>query len=388
VRPRLVLTAVAAASLLAACSSAGAKGPDWSPQPEFPGDGGGTAAPALPGPPLSPGSQPPAVSPSRPSGSAKPAVDPAVVAKHLAAPIGLVLLPDGTALVGERTTGRILRVKPTPGQPVQTVRTLSGLDTYGDGGLLDLALSPTYAEDQLIFAYITTDHDNRVVDFTLTGPVTPVFTGIPRGVSGNAGRIAFGADGELYIGTGDAGVSTHVTDPHSLAGKVLRVSTIGKPSPGNASGGAVFAIGIHEVDGLCVDASTGTMLATESRPTASSDLVAQVVSGALTPLGAPPRTSGAVGGCAVNGGVLYVASRDGKDLLGAPFALRNKTTASLGKWTPYLINKYGRLRTVVTAPDGALWLTTSNRDGHGRPVADDERVLRIQPPSQAGVSPA
>lgn len=384
-RPPAALGIVAAATLLlAACSSADAKGPDWSPQPPFAGDGGGTAAPALPGPPLSPGSQPPTGSPSRPSGSPTPAGDPAVVAKHLSAPVGLVLLPDGTALVGERTTGRILRVKPSPGQPVETVRTISGLDTAGDGGLLDLALSPSYGEDQLIFAYITTAHDNRVVAFTLTGPVTPVLTGIPRGTSGNTGRIVFGDDGELYIGTGDADSPANITDPHSLAGKVLRVSSIGKASSGAS---AIFARGLSEVDGLCVDATTGAMIATESRPASSTDLVAQVTPGALTPLGAPPLGSRVVGGCAVNGAVLYVASRDGQDLIGSPFDDRGNI-ATLGKWTPYEINKYGRLRSVVTAPDGALWLTTSNRDGHGKPIADDERVVRIQPPSQAGASPA
>src|SRR5206468_10003819 len=107
--------------------------------------------------------------------SGKPKQDPLVVATKLTAPVGLTLLTDGTALVGERTTGRIVRVQPRAGQPVPTVRTLTGLDTSGDGGLLDLALSPTYAEDGLIYAYVTTRTDNRVVEFTLTGPVTPVF---------------------------------------------------------------------------------------------------------------------------------------------------------------------------------------------------------------------
>src|SRR5699024_2045427 len=128
-----------------------------------------------------------------------------VVATHLVAPVGLTLLPDGTALVGERSTGRIVRVQPTPGKPVRTVRTLAGLDTSGDGGLLDLALSPHYAQDSLIFAYITTRTDNRVVVFTLHGPVTPVLTGIPKGTRDNAGRIAFDGAGNLYIGTGDVG---------------------------------------------------------------------------------------------------------------------------------------------------------------------------------------
>jgi hypothetical protein len=54
------------------------------------------------------------------------------------------------------------------------------------------------------------------------------------------------------------------------------------------------------------------------------------------------------------------------------------------KFTATLQKRYGRLLSVVADPAaGVLWLTTSNRDGHGRPVADDERVVRIPPPSGA-----
>jgi glucose/arabinose dehydrogenase len=53
----------------------------------------------------------------------------------------------------------------------------------------------------------------------------------------------------------------------------------------------------------------------------------------------------------------------------------------------FLTRQYGRLRTVVVDADGALWITTSNRDGIGTPTADDDRVLRIQPPTAAGNSP-
>ena len=60
---------------------------------------------------------------------------------------------------------------------------------------------------------------------------------------------------------------------------------------------------------------------------------------------------------------------------------------SLGKFAPQLKSTYGRLRTVVSAPDGALWLTTSNKDGHGKPVASDERIIRIVPSTADGNSP-
>ena len=49
--------------------------------------------------------------------------------------------------------------------------------------------------------------------------------------------------------------------------------------------------------------------------------------------------------------------------------------------------QYGRLRTVVLDAEGGLWITTSNRDGVGTPAEDDDKVLRILPPSTAGNSP-
>ncbi|MCW2494989.1 MAG: putative oxidoreductase [Jatrophihabitans sp.] len=389
----------AATLVLAACSGGAApKGPDFSPQGSFPGDGY-TPVPVGPIEPStqpSQGSSPPSQGGSTPSPSPSTSSDPNVVATKLNSPVGLVVLPDATALVAERATGRIVRVQPKPGQPVQTVRTLGGLSTAGDGGLLDLALSPTYAEDGLIFAYLTTATDNRVVDFTLNGPVTPVFTGIPRGSSGNTGRITFGADGDLYVGTGDAGVPAQAADPASLAGKVLRITAIGTPAPGNpVTRSPIFASGVDDPDALCADPSSTVVYESDTRDGVDSDPVNSIVAGASygwpTPAASDhaslrllPHTSRAPGGCTVDKSTLYVTSRDGQALLSSPI----RSAKSIGDFTPYLRQRYGRLRTVVAAADGTLWLTTSNRDGHGKPIPDDERVLHIQAPTTGGTSPA
>ena len=76
----------------------------------------------------------------------------------------------------------------------------------------------------------------------------------------------------------------------------------------------------------------------------------------------------------MSGGSLYVAALAGRRLWKIPI-----TADGLGKPEAVLNNQFGRLRTVITAPDGSLWVTTSNRDGRGSPVADDDRIIRFAP---------
>ncbi|MCW2620173.1 MAG: Glucose/sorbosone dehydrogenase, partial [Modestobacter sp.] len=61
--------------------------------------------------------------------------------------------------------------------------------------------------------------------------------------------------------------------------------------------------------------------------------------------------------------------------------------APVGDPTSFLADRYGRLRTVVLDAQGALWITTSNRDGLGTPQQDDDRVLRVVPPASQADSP-
>jgi hypothetical protein len=87
-------------------------------------------------------------------------------------------------------------------------------------------------------------------------------------------------------------------------------------------------------------------------------------------------------------GRIWVTSLDGQALLSAPLRPTSSSALAAGAFTAVLKHEYGRLKTVVAAADGALWLTTSNRDGHGRPVADDERVIRYIPNARVGKSSA
>jgi glucose/arabinose dehydrogenase len=119
------------------------------------------------------------------AGAQEPATS--TVATGLHVPWGIAFLPDGSALVSERTTGRILRIG-ADGTKRVAMRVPRVATNAGEGGLLGLALSPRYAQDGLVYAYLTTRRDNRLVRFRLGGRVRPIVTGIRRGVIHDGGR--------------------------------------------------------------------------------------------------------------------------------------------------------------------------------------------------------
>ncbi|MFM9049801.1 MAG: PQQ-dependent sugar dehydrogenase, partial [Actinomycetota bacterium] len=179
----------------------------------------------------------------------------------LRAPWGLVSLADGSTLVSERDSGRIVRIDSSG-----TVRTLTRIAESapaGEGGLLGIAIDPTAT---WVYAYVTTATDNRVVRLALDEPDgarEESLTGIPKADIHNGGRIAFGPDGNLYVATGDAMVPESAQDPASPAGKILRIDATGGIPAGNPfAGSPVWSLGHRNVQGLAFD-SHGRLWATE-----------------------------------------------------------------------------------------------------------------------------
>lgn len=369
-----MVTVLVAGALLSGCGTSGytAAGP-FRPLPQG-------APPEVGPPPTSAAPEPgPPGTPQQGSGQQE-AGDPNVVATGLAVPIGLVVLPDGTAIVGERDTGRLLQVFPDR-SPARVRGTIPGLDTSGDGGLLGLALSPTFAEDGLIYAYISTATDNRVVRLPLGGTPNPVLTGIPHGTVHNGGGLLFTSDGHLLIGTGDTGKPALAADPRSLAGKVLQVDVFGHP----AGSSPVFSRGFRNVTALC-QGTAGALLATDAVAPDELDAVARGKNYAIpgTATFSAPAAEAGFGGCAVAGTTVFVGALAGKRVDVVHLDSHGAVTGSTDK---LLAGKYGRLRSVAVDPDGGLWATTSNRDGVGTPGKDDDKVLRILPPAAQSNSP-
>jgi len=378
-RTSRVLAVLAAAVLLSGCGDDGyhPAGP-FRPLPE--------GAPPEVGPPTSQAPVP--GDPAQPE-SGDTAGDPNVVASGLNVPTGLVVLADGSAIVGERETGRLLQVFPDR-SPARELMTVPGVDTAGDGGLLGLAISPTYLEDGLVYAYLSTATDNRVVRFPLAGTPNPVLTGIPRGATDNGGALLFSPDGTLFVGTGDTGNPALAGDPGSLAGKVLHIDTFGRA----VGATPVYSRGHRDVTALCQavapDGGVATLYATDAAATGPDELDAITAGGDYgSPQGALPVAEvspeeGGLGGCAAAGTGVFLGAMDGQRIRALTLDGHGAVT---GDPEDFLTGEYGRLRTVVLDAEGALWITTSNRDGLGSPTADDDRVLRIQPPSTAGSSP-
>ncbi|MEB3366755.1 PQQ-dependent sugar dehydrogenase [Saccharopolyspora mangrovi] len=337
--------------------------PQAGPQPSFESEAPPSESPGAPNP------QPP----PQASGCEDP--DPAVITTCLD-PVGAIaVLPDGqSALVGERSTGRVLRVQKGT-EPVELARI--PVDASSGGGLTGLALSPTYHEDELFYAYVTTSSDNQVVRVASGDRPKPVLTGIPKGSTGNAGALLDDGKGALLVATGNAGSPGNAADPSSLAGKLLRIDGFGNSAEGNPQQNSpVVTSGLTEPTGICGTSALNMFWVTDR--SSGRDALYQVKFG--QPLGNPAWTWAdrpGVSGCAADPSTVIVALRDAAAL----YTLHPAPDGSFtGQPTKVLENRYGRFATATLAPDGLVWLGTTNRDG-GRPVPSDDRVLRLEPPT-------
>jgi glucose/arabinose dehydrogenase len=345
---------------------------------------------AAPNAPASPAGSAPAASAGPSGGSGTPdrgAPDlsaPETVATGLDAPWGLAFLPDGSALVAERDSGAVLQVRPGGGKPRQ-VFTVPGVSAAGEGGLLGLAVAPDHARTKWVYAYYTAAADNRIVRFKLGGGRPEViFDGIDKSGIHNGGRIAFGPDKMLYVGTGDAGNGSESQDADDTNGKILRLTAAGKPAPGNPKAGSpVWSRGHRNVQGLAW-AADGAMYGVEFGQN-RFDEVNKIEPGKnygwpevegkagdgdyADPIVTWSTDEASPSGAAIAGDTLYVAALRGQRLWTVPL--------DGGDPDAQLSGRYGRLRTVAVAPDGALWLTTSNTDGRGDVQDGDDRILRF-----------
>jgi len=319
------------------------------------------------------------------------------IATDLEVPWSFAFLPGGDALVTERDSGKLLRVSPSG--DVREIQTLPEGGS-GEGGLLGVAVSPDYEDDRYVYAYYTTEVDNRVVRFRMGETPEPILTGIPVNSYHDGGRIKFGPDGMLYVTTGDAGDSENSQDKNSLGGKILRIEPGGSIPPDNPfPDNPVYSYGHRNVEGLAWDAG-GRLYASEfgenkwdevNRIEAGKNYGWPEVEGRggedegyVDPITVWPTSEASPSGAEimVDGAIpqwegdLFVTALRGERL----WHLELDDSGEVVDREKLLDGEIGRVRDVTQAPDGSLWVSTSNLDSYGTQVSEqDDRILRLAP---------
>lgn len=320
------------------------------------------------------------------AGIAAPTGTPRVVSKELQAPWSVVFR-EGTALVSERDSARILELAPDgTSRPIGNVDGVAG---SGEGGLLGLAV-----DDQgRLYVYSTGAEENRIQRFDVTGSpgslalgeAVTILDGIPSASYHDGGRLAFGPDGMLYATSGDAGQADQAQDVDSLGGKILRMNADGEVPEGNPfEGSLVYSYGHRNPQGLAWS-KDGTMFATEFGQntwdelniiTAGANYGWPTVEGIADAEGftdpvqqwTPEMASPS--GMTHLDGTLFIANLRGSVLRAVP-------VAAPGTHTDHYAGDYGRIRDVTVSPEGELWFLTNNTDGRGTPSSDDDRILGV-----------
>lgn len=307
-----------------------------------------------------------------------------VIAEGMEAPWSIAFRGE-TPLVSERDTARVLELDDRGNS--REVATIAGVTPMGEGGLLGIAVHEGY-----LYAYFTASEENRIERYRLTGgpgslglgPVEKVLDGLPAAGFHNGGRIAFGPDGMLYVTAGDAGDSISAQDLDSLAGKILRMTPDGRvPVDNPFEGSLVYSYGHRNPQGLTWKGDT--LYASEFGQDTWDELnviepggnygwpeVEGIAGrdGFVDPVQQWAPADASPSGIAIDGETLYIANLRGERLREVPLS-------DLATSTERFVGEYGRLRDVVTAPDGSLWVLTNNTDGRGDPAAGDDRIIRV-----------
>jgi glucose/arabinose dehydrogenase len=278
---------------------------------------------------------------------------------------------------------------------IGTVPDAAGTD--GEGGVLGLAISPSFQTDHWLYVYHTTATDNRIVRFQYDGTLRTesrqiLVTGIPRNKYHNGGRLRFGPDGKLYAAAGDGQDPDQAQDLAALGGKVLRLNPDGSvPADNPFPGSFVWSYGHRNPQGLAFD-SQGRLWEQEfgNNVMDETNLVVKggnygwpacegtigdacATPGYVAPVQTYPVASGSCSGIAIVRDVVYIACLRGARLYRAVIDGDRLTGIQ-----QYYVGTYGRLRTVEPAIDGNLWLSTSTGgDKDSIPRNSNEKIFKI-----------
>lgn len=336
------------------------------------------------------------------------------VVTGLEVPWGILFLSGGDMLVTERPGRvRLVRDGQLQSKPVATV----AIADRGEGGLLGIAAHPDFVENRLFYLYYTGDRNGSPVNRVERWKLAPdgqsasadkiIVDNIPVARFHNGGRLRFGPDGMLYIGTGDAREPQTAQNANSLAGKILRVTPDGQvpkdnPFPGNPA----FITGIRNTQGfgwfddktlwISDHGPSGDLGRTGhdevSVARAGANLGWPTIYGCQSQKGMVPPSLSWRDAVPPGGAELYngnaIPEWRGSLLIGV-LGAKHVHRVTFDPKSPYQVQSHevyfqgeppkglGRIREVIVGPDGELYVTTSNCDGRGSCPPEKDKIFRI-----------
>lgn len=335
------------------------------------------------------------------------------VVSGLQVPWSIVWAPDGRMIFTERA-GRV-RVFENGKLGAQPLFTVPDVEPSGESGLMSIALHPNFSTNHwlyLSYAYGGNGVRVRVARYSETpqGFVDRkvIIEDIPAAQFHAGCRLRFGADGKLYITTGDATKRELAQQLNSLAGKTLRLNDDGSVPSDNPFVGQqnarpeIWSYGHRNAQGLDWQPGSNLMFQTEHGPSGfdgpgGGDEVNIVEKGKNygwplihhrdTRAGLESPLLEYTPACAPASGMFYRGSAfpqfKGNFFFGCLRGERLIRVVLDGRRVvsqeDLLSQKYGRIRDVAEGPDGFLYFSTSNRDGRGSPTSDDDRIIRLVP---------
>ena len=342
------------------------------------------------------------------------------VAANLEIVWSIVFAPDGRMFFTERP-GRVRVIENGKLRAVPFF-TVPDVELSGESGLMGMTLHPKFAENHFVYlAYAYQDASKnqtvRVARYRETGETLvdakTIIEAIPASRYHSGTRLKFGADGKLYITTGDATKQTLAQKLDSINGKTLRLNddgTIPNDNPFLGQKGArgeIWTYGHRNAQGMDFHPETGLMFQTEHGPSiidgvslfkrTGGDEVNIVEKGKNygwakishnskregmeTPIIEYSPAVAPASGMFYRGNLFpefknnfFFGALKGEAII--RLVLDGRRIVSQDK---LLEKQMGRIREIAEAADGSIYFSTSNRDGRGDPTKEDDRILRIVP---------
>jgi glucose/arabinose dehydrogenase len=329
-----------------------------------------------------------------------------IIAENLNVPWAIDISNEGNLYFTERSgTIRIIEDGKLNPEPLITFR--EPFMSLGEGGLLGIALDPSFSENHYIYVMYSYSEGeqfyNRIVRLVEENNKAAIdriiLDKIPGSPIHSGGRLKIGPDKKLYITTGDAANPELSQDPLSLAGKILRIELDGSiPMDNPIANSPVYSLGHRNPQGLAWNIDNNILYSSDHGSTAHDEIniikpganygwpLVQGDEDSKTITVEKPLTQSGEDTWAPSGitfvtqgpwqDKLLVANLRGEQLLSFSLNENGTVVNSIETWFK---NQYGRLREVVQDDNGVIYITTSNKDGRGNPIKTDDRIIRLIP---------